>query len=33
MSVLFRNVRELVELAERENKQVSELMLEQKKFY
>ncbi len=29
MDVLFRNVRELVELAERENKQISELMIEQ----
>ena len=29
MSVLFRNVRELVELAEKENKQISELMIEQ----
>ena len=29
MDVLFRNVRELVELAESENKQISELMIEQ----
>ena len=29
MSVLFRNVRELVELAEKENKLISELMIEQ----
>ena len=29
MSILFRNVRELVELAEKENKQISELMIEQ----
>jgi L-serine dehydratase len=29
MDVLFRNVRELVELADRENKQISELMIEQ----